>query len=517
MRKILVVCCFALVAVALAGCGLEGFGLADEGTGSDVLVADEGMDTTVPEEDVVVGTDEGQDLSEPDEGTDTMVPEVCVPDCAGKACGDDGCGGECGACPVIPCTTETCDAGRCLYKVVYCDDSNPCTTEYCNAELAQCIYTGVSCDDGNPCTVDTCNSDVGGCVHETIACSDSNSCTTDSCDPATGECVFDAVICDDGKDYTVDSCNPETGGCEFAKIEGACLKDSDCADGNSCTEDVCDSITHQCKLVEIICDFGNPCVVEKCIPSVVEVIGYICVPEAYIDCDDGNTCTTDSCDPDTGACIHEDVPECCVTDAQCSGNEYCNDGWCEDLDCDSAPQCWTMEVVDHECVYNPATEGIPCAGGYCDGLGVCQPPITDCDDGDKYTTDSEDPVTGECLHTELIFTASCTVPTSLIADGRYCEVWIGFGEGDFGVFLLKENEQKVSARSICGSSWTPSNSELTVRISGPGMEPKPWVGGAYAHLTDPDGNAVTLAEVDHSWSKPNNWATPETGIPWCQK
>lgn len=517
MRKILVVCCFALVAVALVGCGLEGWD-ADEGTGSDILVADEGMDTATPEEDVVVVDEGQQDMSGPDEGTDTMVPEVCVPNCSGKACGDDGCGGECGACPVIPCTTETCDrvGGSCSYKLISCDDGNPCTVEHCDPVAMACQYDEVFCNDGNPCTVDTCDSNIG-CVHSPISCDDSNKCTIDSCNSATGDCEFDPIVCDDGKDYTADSCNPETGGCEFVTPKGTCLKDSDCSDGNSCTQDVCDSITHQCKLVEVVCDFGDPCSTERCVPSVVEVLGYICVPDTYTDCDDGSICTMDWCDPDTGACVHNNILGCCETDAQCGGNEFCDEGWCQELDCDSAPECWTVETIEHECVFNPATEGTPCVGGYCDGLGACQPPVTDCDDGDKYTEDIKDPVTGECQHTELMFTVTCTVPTSLVADGRVCEVWFGYGFGAQDIFLLKENQEGVPARTVCGSSWTPSQSEMNVRVFGPGADEGPWQGGAYAHLTDPDGNAVALAEVDHSWSKPNNWATPTTGIPWCQK
>jgi hypothetical protein len=32
---------------------------------------------------------------------------ICIPDCAGKECGDNGCGGSCGSCPILQpiCTT----------------------------------------------------------------------------------------------------------------------------------------------------------------------------------------------------------------------------------------------------------------------------------------------------------------------------------------------------------------------------------------------------------------------------
>jgi Cys-rich repeat protein len=36
--------------------------------------------------------------------------EVCIPDCTGKSCGDDGCGGSCGLCP----TGHNCIDGQCI-------------------------------------------------------------------------------------------------------------------------------------------------------------------------------------------------------------------------------------------------------------------------------------------------------------------------------------------------------------------------------------------------------------------
>jgi hypothetical protein len=36
----------------------------------------------------------------------------CLPDCQGKSCGDDGCGGRCGGCPIL----QRCEAGQCVYQ-----------------------------------------------------------------------------------------------------------------------------------------------------------------------------------------------------------------------------------------------------------------------------------------------------------------------------------------------------------------------------------------------------------------
>jgi hypothetical protein len=40
-----------------------------------------------------------------------QAPCACVPDCAGKECGDDGCGGSCGSCPI---DQPLCVSGQCV-------------------------------------------------------------------------------------------------------------------------------------------------------------------------------------------------------------------------------------------------------------------------------------------------------------------------------------------------------------------------------------------------------------------
>ena len=70
----------------------------------------------------------------------------CIPNCTGKVCGDDGCGGSCGT----------------------CDDANDCTTNVCDAGQASCSYPTLPDDtacaaDANECTQDICQS--GTCAH----------------------------------------------------------------------------------------------------------------------------------------------------------------------------------------------------------------------------------------------------------------------------------------------------------------------------------------------------------------
>ncbi|MEC9072804.1 MAG: hypothetical protein VX938_10510, partial [Myxococcota bacterium] len=164
-----------------------------------------------------------------------MTP--CVPDCVGKACGDDGCGGSCGPA---------------------CDDDNPCTDDAC-AATGQCSYTpnAESCDDGDACTgADLCM--MGACTAgPQLSCDDENECTVDSCDPVTGclnPAAEDGIACDDE-----DACTE--GEICFA---GGCTAGDPvvCDDDDACTTDICDitdgCITEEaypgCELPEVTCD-----------------------------------------------------------------------------------------------------------------------------------------------------------------------------------------------------------------------------------------------------------------------
>jgi len=45
-------------------------------------------------------------------------PDACVPDCRGRECGNDGCGGTCGECVIdARCGTASCEEGRCVFQV----------------------------------------------------------------------------------------------------------------------------------------------------------------------------------------------------------------------------------------------------------------------------------------------------------------------------------------------------------------------------------------------------------------
>jgi hypothetical protein len=103
---------------------------------------------------------------------------ACIPDCAGRECGSDGCGGICAP--------------------NNCDDGNLCTDDSCGTD-GLCAHTNntVACDDSLFCTVgDICGG--GACNGTPNLCSDSIDCTHDACIEATDSCTHtaDASLCD---------------------------------------------------------------------------------------------------------------------------------------------------------------------------------------------------------------------------------------------------------------------------------------------------------------------------------
>jgi hypothetical protein len=116
-------------------------------------------------------------------------PPPCVPACAGRDCGADGCGGQCGPCPA----PATCSAqGQCL-----CDP--PCTMgAVCQA--GQCVNgtlaIGATCDQTLP---RACGSGVCGCIGQTCTCRNPacsgvfDPCATDA-DCCTGYCYDTGIV-----------------------------------------------------------------------------------------------------------------------------------------------------------------------------------------------------------------------------------------------------------------------------------------------------------------------------------
>ena len=109
-----------------------------------------------------------------DSGNDvTDVPlDVCVPDCTGRMCGDNGCGGQCGACAMgSQCNVSTGQCFACVPGEV-CPAAE-CTVGSidCTGGTRQCVVTS-NAVAGSPCTGGVCDGQ-GMCV----ACSAGTACS----------------------------------------------------------------------------------------------------------------------------------------------------------------------------------------------------------------------------------------------------------------------------------------------------------------------------------------------------
>ncbi|MFT5430342.1 MAG: hypothetical protein ACI9OJ_001016, partial [Myxococcota bacterium] len=335
------------------------------------------------------------------------------------------------------------------------DGYDRCSIGFCNlgAAAPQCMFFEKKCNDLNPCTADTCDLEVGcqfvaiencaGCTVD-AECSDLDPCTLDSCEP-TGECHNESIIgctactintagqrCNDGNDCTRDECdmietgrlsneagncvNPPYTGAEKPWCFSACLKDTDCVDGNPCTLNRCDGASGQCTFDQVTCVTDLPCANNlTCDPEAAgcqqdisgSCIGKACSTDAdcaggspclYLacesntcalkitECNDNNPNTFDYCDPFSGDCIvvgDSSNPDVCASPA----------------DCDDGTVCTTDDCLEFN--------GTFCQHG----------PIV-CTDFNACTTDTCDPITG-CQFAPIIDCLGCTTDTDC-ADGNSC-------------------------------------------------------------------------------------------------
>ncbi len=125
-----------------------------------------GADAGVGADTGIVGQDSGGTRQGPD---GAFQPDgSCAPDCAGKICGNDGCGGSCGLCPpqaafcdagqCTVCDTETCGGklvnnpeGLCsIYDAAYGYGTVKCQPD-CQLDISQCLPVAEPGQHGAPC------------------------------------------------------------------------------------------------------------------------------------------------------------------------------------------------------------------------------------------------------------------------------------------------------------------------------------------------------------------------------
>ncbi len=193
--------------------------------------------------------------------------KACTPQCDGKACGPDGCDGQCGACP----SGATCNAiGQCIGQPtcqLQCD-GKACGPDGCGGQCGTC-NSGATCNaigqciaggtctpacDGKACGFDgcsgqcgvcsapsTCNA-IGQCIPPAVCVPncEQRECGDDGCGGSCGTCE-DGVVCASGvcpapactPACTGKVCGPD--GC--GGVCGACAKTATCNSLGECVPD----------------------------------------------------------------------------------------------------------------------------------------------------------------------------------------------------------------------------------------------------------------------------------------
>jgi hypothetical protein len=236
---------------------------------------------------------------------------VCTPDCVGKVCGGDGCGGSCGECRL----GETCNfaTGQCTCTATSCPSGQQC----CADDRCGLPNGGVCCQPSDCCSGNCFNN---RCAARVSSCGGfdcgftANGCAGETCcgDPATISCGDDCC----GPPAT--ACDPEGGGCVGGcRPNGtACCQDSQCCDGRCCGGTCCP--TNQTCCGETCCDTGHPlcCGNTCCLPG-QNCCGDTCCPR-------GRQCCAGVCCDDDSACFGSQCLEC-APNCPCFGQSICVD------------------------------------------------------------------------------------------------------------------------------------------------------------------------------------------------
>ncbi len=211
----------------------------------------------------------GDESCDPGETCDSCVPDCgcqepevcsagvcCVPDCTGKECGNDGCGGSCGACPdgkscngEFVCVVggglgcepaETAGCGGCPCEACVCAmDDFCCSTSWDTICVGECQEQCGGCGP-KPCGNGTCDLEIGeSCL----------SCPGDCVCPggqvcAAGTCC--TPMCE-GKECGDDLCGGSCGQCDPGAL---CLAEGTCCmpqcDGKLCGDNGCGGVCGVC-------------------------------------------------------------------------------------------------------------------------------------------------------------------------------------------------------------------------------------------------------------------------------
>jgi len=202
----------------------------------------------------------------------------CVPQCAGKSCGSDGCGGSCGSCPpshvcladgkcqCIPdCVAKQCGPDGCGGNCGSCPNNNVCLADGTCMCIPDC--TNKQCGD-NGCG-GNCGSCPGGylCIGNQCTCTPNcggKQCGDNGCGGSCGMCGG-GQLCSNGT--CVNNCTPVNGGWSGWSC-GVC--DKQCGGGKRTCTRTCSNPAPSCQGAYCVgSDFqSEDCNTQPCKPTV---------------------------------------------------------------------------------------------------------------------------------------------------------------------------------------------------------------------------------------------------------
>jgi formylglycine-generating enzyme required for sulfatase activity len=250
-----------------------------EDTTPDVDPVEDVIPDVPPVEDVTPDVDPIEDVENEDVDADGATPP-CTPDCDDLDCGDDGCGGSCGACD----DGALCTDGQCVVCTPDCAGRD-CGGDGCGGSCGEC-GDDAACSYWGQCEV-TC---AGNCSCD-VLCGSVTKCHVDNCLDANDACF--ATDCVDIL-FCLQECGQDEG-CQAACIDaapaedlavfeeiGACLH-------TYCAPDVLKTCDTTCDGVDDDCDG----VVDDDYASVETTCGEDdCVAAGVTNCTDGEVMDT---------------------------------------------------------------------------------------------------------------------------------------------------------------------------------------------------------------------------------
>ncbi len=279
-----------------------------------------------------------------------------------------------------------------------------------------------------------------------------------------GCCLIDAD-CDDGNPCTLDTCPTPNSVCSHTPVAGCCLLSAECNDGNVCTEDVC-TVDHTCQHTDECC-------------------------AAAEDCDNGDPCTVDSCI--NGMCEHAPT-----------GLEGC----CE------APFFFDDFSTDRGWLYQTWWERGPATSSYCAWQSFQDDPAMDhSGSSDNYLAGV---LIGDCITSSMTQTGPFFLVTPVIdlsnQGSAYLTYW-RFLNTDGGSWMNSKVEVfdglfwnllwQEEGGSFSDNNWTSATHDLT-----------PWVGGQVRIRFSVEVSNSTQLFASPSWSI-DDVRVSRTLSDWC--